>query len=262
MSKPSGKIQTQRLCSMLDTFGLKHVSKQLPELLDAAEAEEQSPREFLLNALETEVRCRNERRRCRNYALAHFPPSCRPLEEFDPSELESGITAGHIKQLKDLSWLDAYGNIILAGPPGLGKTMVALGLGLHAINEGYTVCFEKIENFFDILAKADFERSAGFRLKNIKKAQLVILDEVGYAAITREQANRFFCFVSDAYEKRSIIFTTNKEIPEWAEMIGDPVLTAAMMDRILHHARCFSLKGESYRLKYPELFAGGNTQQD
>jgi len=254
MGKPTGKVQIQRLCSMLDTFGLKHISRQLPELLDAAEAEEQSPREFLLNALEAEVRCRNERRRQRNYALAHFPPSVRAIEEFDPSELESGITAGQIKQLKDLSWLDAYGNIILAGPPGLGKTMIALGLGLHAINEGYTVCFEKIENFFDILAKADYERSSGFRLKNIKKAQLVILDEVGYAAITREQANRFFCFVSDAYEKRSIIFTTNKEIPEWAEMIGDPVLTAAMMDRILHHARCFSLKGESYRLKYPELF--------
>jgi DNA replication protein DnaC len=74
--------------------------------------------------------------------------------------------------------------------------------------------------------------------------------------ITRDQANRFFSFVSDAYEKRSIIFTTNKEIPEWVEMMGDPVLTTAMMDRILHHARCFSFKGESYRLKYPELFIG------
>jgi DNA replication protein DnaC len=256
MRKQNGKAQIGRLTAMLETFGLKHVSKRLPELLDAAEAEEQSPREFLLNALETEVMCRNERRRQRNYALAHFPPSVRPLEEFDPSELESGITAGQIKQLKDMSWLDAYGNIILAGPPGLGKSMIALGLGLHAINEGYTVCFEKMDNFFDILMKADCERSAGFRLKNIKKAQLVIIDEVGYATITREQANRFFCFVSDSYEKRSIIFTTNKPMPEWAEMMGDPVLTTAMMDRILHHARCFSLKGESYRLKYPDLFKG------
>ena len=213
MKKQNGKAQIRQLVAMLETFGLKHVSKRLPELLDAAEAEEQSPREFLLNALETEVSCRNERRRHRNFALAHFPPSVRMLEEFDPSELESGITAGQIKQLMDLSWLDAYGNIILAGPPGLGKTMIALGLGLHAINEGYTVCFEKMDNFFDILAKADYERSAGFRLKNIKKAQLVIIDEVGYATITREQANRFFCFVSDAYEKRSIIFTTNKDYP-------------------------------------------------
>jgi DNA replication protein DnaC len=255
MRKAGGKIQTDRLCAMLEAFGLKHISRSLPDILRAAEAEEQPHRQFLMSVLETEVRGRNDRRRHRNHALAHFPPSVRPLEEFDPAELESGITAGQLKQLKDLSWLDSYCNIILAGPPGLGKTMIALGLGLHAIDEGYTVCFEKMNSFFDILAKADYERSSGFRLKNIRKSQLVILDEIGYSTITREQANRFFCFVSDAYEKRSIIFTTNKEIPEWVEMMGDPVLTTAMMDRILHHARCFSLKGDSYRLKYPELFA-------
>ena len=257
MGKASGTAQIERLCAMLTTFGLKHISAKLPVILEIAETREDSHRQFLLDALETEVRGRNERRRRRNYALAHFPPSVRPLEEFDPAELESGITASQIGQLRDLTWLDACGNIILAGPPGLGKTMIALGLGLHAINEGYTVCYEKIENFFDILAKADYERAAGFRLKNIRKAQLVILDEIGYATITKEQANRFFCFISDAYERRSVIFTTNKEIPEWAEMMGDPVLTTALMDRILHHARCFSLKGESYRLKHPDLFVGG-----
>jgi len=260
MGKASGTAQMERLRAMLETFGLKHISEKLSAILEIAETREQPHRQFLIDALEVEVRGRNERRRRRNYALAHFPPSARPLGEFDPAELESGITASQISQLMDLSWLDTCGNIILAGPPGLGKTMVALGLGLHAINEGYTVCYEKMESFFDILAKADYERASGFRLKNIKKAQLVILDEIGYATITREQANRFFCFISDAYEKRSIIFTTNKQIPEWSEMMGDPVLTTALMDRILHHARCFSLKGESYRLKYPGLFASGKAR--
>jgi DNA replication protein DnaC len=106
------------------------------------------------------------------------------------------------------------------------------------------------------LDNADIERTAGFRLKNIRKAQLVIIDEIGYTPITRDEANRFFTFISDTYETTSIIFTTNKEISEWAEMMGDPVLTTAMLDRILHHAACFSLRGESYRLKHPDMFSG------
>lgn len=220
-----------------------------------AETEEISYRQFLLELLETEVKGRNERRRKRNYAGAHFPPNPRPLEDFDPSELESGISDSQIRQLKELTWLDTYGNIVLAGPPGLGKTMIAVGLGLEAINNGYTVCFERMTNLIKILDGAETERKAGFRLKNIKKSQMIIIDEIGYTPISRVQANRFFTFISDTYETASLVFTTNKEITDWSEMMGDPVLTTALLDRILHHARCFSLKGESYRLRHPEIFA-------
>jgi DNA replication protein DnaC len=248
------RIAIARLAQMMEGFSLKHASRQLADLIDGAEAAEHTYREFLLELLTCEVKGRNDKRRHRNYAAAHFPPVVRTLEEFDPAELEGGITQGQIDQLKELAWLDTFGNIILAGPPGLGKTMVALGLGLHAVNEGYTVAFEKMGAFASIMDRADHERAATFRLRNIYKAQLIIIDEVGYTPITREQANRFFNFISDTYERASIIFTTNKEIPEWAEVMGDPVLTTAMMDRILHHARCFSLRGQSYRLKHPEMF--------
>lgn len=247
-------IPVQRLCALLETFALKHSSKQIADLLEKAENEDSSYRQFLLYVLETEVRGRNERRRKRNYSAAHFPPNVRPLEEFNPAELESGITESQIKQLKELTWLDTCGNIVLVGPPGLGKTMIAVGLGLEAINTGYTVCFEKMVSLVKILDTAETERTAGFRLKNIKKAQMIIIDEIGYTPISRSQANRFFTFISDTYETSSIVFTTNKEITDWAEMMGDPVLTTALLDRILHHAKCFSLKGESYRLKHPELF--------
>jgi DNA replication protein DnaC len=247
----AGRISMQRLCGLLEAFGLKHSSRGLADLFERADAEEWSYRQLLLALLEAEVKGRNERRRSRNYAGAHFPPSVKALEEFDPEELESGITKGQLGHLKELSWLDARANVILAGPPGLGKTMIALGLGLHAVDEGYTVCFEKMDNFIGILDRAEHERSAGFRLKNIKKAQLSIIDEIGFTPITRTQANRFFNYVSDAYERSSLILTTNKEMHEWAEMMGDPVLTTALLDRILHHARCYSLRGESYRLKHP-----------
>ena len=147
-----------------------------------------------------------------NYASAHFSPSVRPIDEFNPAELEGGITSARIERPKELDWLDSYGNIVLAGPSGLGKTMIALGLGLLAVVEGYT-------------------------------------------PITKQQASRFFSFVPDAYERTSMIFTTNKEMTQWEELMGDQALATAMLDRILHHARCFSLRGESCRLKHPELYA-------
>ncbi len=253
-SLDTGRIPIERLAALLETFALKHSAKALPDLLEKSEERQDSYRQLLLSVLETEVIGRNERRRKRNYAAAHFPPNVRHLEEYDPSELDSGISLSQINQLKELNWLDTCGNIVLAGPPGLGKTMLACGLGLHAIESGYTVCFEKMVNLIKIMDNAQSERSAGFRLKNIKKAQLIIIDEIGYTPISRSQANSFFTLISDTYETSSVIFTTNKEMTEWTEMLGDPVLTTALLDRILHHARCYSLKGESYRLKYPELF--------
>lgn len=254
MNKPTDHIPLQRLSALLESFTLKHSSKQLADLLEKADHEEASHRVFLLELLETEVQGRNERRRKRNYAAAHFPPNQRPMEEFNTLELASGMTDSQLKHLKELTCLDNRGNIVIAGPPGLGKTMIAVGLGLVAINSGYTVCFERMVNLIKILDQAETERSAGFRLKNIKKAQMVIIDEIGYTPISRSQANKFFTLISDTYETSSLVFTTNKEITDWAEMMGDPVLTTALLDRILHRAKCFSLKGESYRLKHPDFF--------
>lgn len=249
-------VQIGQLMSMMETFGIKHSARSLADQLDITERNELSCREFLAALLTTEVEGRNARKSKRNYAAAHFPPCAQPLAEFDPGELASGMTLSQLEQLGELNWLDAHGNIVLAGPPGLGKTMIALGLGLRAIEEGYTVAFEKMDSFVRILDDAAVDRKAGFRLKYLRRAQLVIVDEIGYTPINRTQANKFFSFVSDAYERTSMIFTTNNEITQWVELMGDQTLTTAMLDRILHHARCYSLRGESYRLKHPETFAG------
>lgn len=157
------RVSFNRLSSLLVTFGLKHSSKILADIIERAERDEQTHREFLLAVLETEAKGRNERRRHRNYAGAHFPPVVKSLEEFDPSELESGITESQLHHLKELGWLDSYGNVVLAGPPGLGKTMIAVGLGLHAVNEGYTVCFEKMANLIRILDESGVERSVSVK---------------------------------------------------------------------------------------------------
>jgi len=135
------------------------------------------------------------------------------------------------------------------GPPGLGKTMLAVGLGLKAVDAGYAVCYERMVNLIDILDNAPYQKLAQYRLTRIRKSQVIIIDEIGYTPITKEQANRFFTLISELYERASLIFTTNKNIDGWAEVMGDPVLTAALLDRILENARCFSLRGQSYRLK-------------
>ena len=251
----TSSMQIGQLGATMEAFGLKHAARSLPDLLELADRNGLTCREFLERVLISETQGRFARKRKRNYASAHFPPGVKPIDEFDPSELEGGITAAQIERLKELDWLDGHGNIVLAGPPGLGKTMIALGLGLLAIDGGYTVAFEKMGPFIEILDRADVDRKAGFRLRYLRKCQLVIVDEIGYVPINKQQANRFFNFVSDAYERTSMVFTTNKEITQWEELMGDQALVTAMLDRILNHARCFSLRGESYRLKHPELYA-------
>jgi DNA replication protein DnaC len=236
--------------STMQGIGLKHVAAVLSDLIQEAEIHNYTYREFLDRIMDHELEKRNEKRKRRNLSGAHLPPKPKPIDEFDTAELDSGITPTQIMQLKDLAWIDSCTNILFLGPPGLGKTMLAVGLGLLAIDEGYTVCFERMSSLMKLIEQERSSRKAAFRLRRINKCQVLIIDEIGFLPITRDQANAFFTLVSNLYEKTSIIITSNKDVGEWAELLGDPVLATALLDRFLFNARGFSLKGQSYRMKH------------
>ncbi len=237
----------QNTLNMLSSLNLKGMSKNMDSLITEAETHKHSYLGFLTSLLTTELEDRHERRYKRNLTQAHFPV-VKKLEEFEYPRVK-GITKSELSQLLDFSFIDKHENILFFGPPGIGKTHLAISLGYEAIGKGYTVSFERITSLIRILKNADVQRTQMFRLNRILKSNLLIIDEIGYTPIERREANLFFNLVSELYEKQSIIITSNKSFSVWAEMMGDEIMTTAMLDRLLHHSRVFNLDGQSYRIQ-------------
>jgi len=228
---------------VLETLKLQGAAKMLSE---NDVKDDLSNLEFLKRLLENEVNYRKERRLKRNLAGSHFPVIKR-IEDFEVQRVD-GINKQQLNGLLDFTWIDRQQNLLFFGPPGIGKTHLSIALGYEAIQKGYKVCFERITSLVKLLKTMDVQRSSTFRINRIMRADALIIDEIGYTPIDRKEANLFFSLVSELYEKSSIIITSNKGFESWAEMLGDEVMTTALLDRLLHHAHVFSLAGESYRI--------------
>jgi len=240
----------QQIVNLLENLKLKGMIPNLDSEITEAEEKKISYLSFLDLLLKAEINYRTERRLKRNLAGAHFPVE-KDLNDFKFTRVK-GITKSDLSSLLDFLWLDNHSNLLFFGPPGLGKTHLSIAIGLKAVQAGYTVCFERVATLIKWLKMADIQRKAGFRVNRILKADLIIIDEIGYTPIERKEANLFFNLISELYEKASVIITSNKRFDEWAEMMGDEVMTVAMLDRLLHHSKVFNLSGESFRIQKEE----------
>jgi DNA replication protein DnaC len=231
----------------LEQLGLAQAAEVLDARLQAA-AKDQAPyADFLDDILGIEVRARRERYLVTRTKLAHLPFR-RTLEDFDFS-FQPSIDERQIKELATLSFVPNAANVILLGPPGVGKTHIAVGLGLRAIEQGHGVYFIKAEALIEDLRRAMAEHTFERRMRVYLTPKVLIIDEFGIWPYDRQAATALFSLVSSRYERGSIIMTSNKGFGEWGEVLGDPVIATAILDRLLHHSYVINIRGESYRLR-------------
>lgn len=231
----------------LETLGLMDAAAVLANRLDHATHEGLSPLEFLQSLLQVETQARRERYLKARLRLAHFPVVKR-LEDFDWA-FQPSIDARQIQGLASLAFVTEATNILFLGPPGVGKSHLAIALGLKAVEAGFGAYFVTADRLLQDLEQAYHEHRLERRMRVYLAPKVLIVDEFGYLPLSRVAATLFFQLVSARYERGSLLLTSNKGFGDWGEVLGDPVLATAILDRLLHHAHVVNIRGDSYRLK-------------
>lgn len=242
----SDTLVMDRIESNLSRLKLSRIYEVLGSLAKTAEEQGKSYLSFLDELLEEEVAAK-EQRRIETALRISGLPYIKSIDDFD-FVFQPGLDKQKIMGLFDLSFIREKGNVIFLGPPGVGKTHLAVSLALKACQSGMSIYFTNMEDLIIKLRK-DHEAGKPGKGRGYYKSSLVVVDEVGYTPITREECNLFFRFIANRYEKSSTIITSNKAFGDWTELFHDPIIVTAILDRLLHHSAVVNIKGNSYRLK-------------
>lgn len=232
---------------------LKHLRLgRLTEVLDGhtqrAVAANMSYLDFLRGLIQEAVSAQDSRIVNGRIKAAHFP-YLKTLDQFDFT-FQPSVSRQKIADLATLRFVENHENVLLLGPPGVGKTHLAIALALKACAAGYRVLFTTLADLVAQLHAALADRSLAARLKALSRVALLIIDEVGYVPLDKTGADHLFQVIARRYETGSIILTSNKAFTEWGNLLGgDSVVASAVLDRLLHHSMVFNIKGESYRLR-------------